>query len=77
MRLHRQGDDFRRQIEKVRIHLAQYRHRPFHQPGDLGQQTGILDQFKPGIRTHLAGAIQDQRLPGGTIQQEMPLTFQH
>ena len=76
VRLHRQGDDFRRQVQEVRIHLAQHRHRPFHQAGDLGQQAGIFDQFKPGIGADLSGAIQDQRLTGGAVQQDMPLAFQ-
>ena len=77
VRLHRQRDDFRRQVEEIRIHLAQHRHRPLHQTGDLGQQTGIFHQFKPGIDTDLAGAIQDQRLARGAVQQDMPLAFQN
>ena len=48
MLLHRGLQHLRRKTEKPFANPPHQRHRPFHQPRDLGQQARIGDHFHPG-----------------------------
>ena len=53
-------DDFRRHAEEFGVEAAEQRHRPFGQPGILGDQPLVLDQHQPGVGGERGGAVADQ-----------------
>ena len=42
-------DHLGRHVEERRVEAAEQRHRPFGQPGILGDQPLVLDQLEPGL----------------------------
>ena len=53
------ADHFLGDRQERRVERAHQRHRPFHQPGDLGEQTGILQQFVALRESEVLGVGED------------------
>lgn len=54
-------DHLGRHVEKRGVELAEQRNRPFGEPGILGDETLVVDEFEPGLHCGLASVIADQR----------------
>jgi hypothetical protein len=56
---HGELDHLARHVEEGRIEAPEQRHRPFGEPGILGDQPLVLDQAEPGVGGRPGGAVGD------------------
>ena len=70
VRAHRGLDDFRRQGQETRVHVAQQRHGIFVEAGDLFEQAVVLDQFAAGVGTEIARGFGDDVLAHLVVQHD-------
>jgi len=66
--LHRGLQNLRRQFDEVVGNVAQQHHRPFHQPGDLGQKPGVLHHLEAQREGLLRGVVADGFGPLGRVE---------
>ena len=59
---HGGADHLRRQVQEIRVHVAQDRRRPFGEPGHLVQQALVLDQFEIAREAEGARRVHDPLL---------------
>ena len=71
MRLHRGGEHFARHIEEALIEAPHQRHRPFGEPGILGEQRHVLDQHELLLGRELLRALEDDRLALAWIEDDV------
>ena len=71
MRLHRGGEHLARHLEEALIEAPHQHHRPFGEPGILGEQRHVLDQHELLLGSELLRALQDDRLALAGIEDDV------
>ena len=67
---HRRGQHLRRHLHEPVVDGADDDHGPFDQPGDLGEQGGIVLDAQPGGRGGAGGALNDAPLTLRRIEND-------
>ncbi len=76
MALQRQANDFNRQLQKFRVHIAEQRHGIFDKASDFIEQAFILDPIQIMLLAERACFFADNLFAHIVIEQNMPLAFQ-
>ena len=71
MRLHRGGEHFAWHLEEALIEAPHQRHRPFGEPGILGEQRHVLDQHELLLGGDFLRALEDDRLALAGIEDDV------
>jgi hypothetical protein len=67
----RKADHLGRQVEELRVHVAEDGGRPFGQAGDLVEQAVVVDEGEAPVVAGGAGGLEDAQLAVGDVEEDV------